>query len=59
MTSSLMLQLKPSLKVSITQTAAKKKDYCSMESKVSMQHEYMSSLAGHVQAKALATCGKH
>lgn len=38
----------------ITQAAATEKKYCSMESKVSMRHEYISPLAGHVQAEALA-----
>ncbi len=30
-----------------------------MESKVSMQHEYISPLVGHVQAEALAVFVKH
>ena len=47
------------LEFSITQTAAYRGKYCSMESKVSMQHENISPLAGHVQAEALAVFVKH
>lgn len=47
------------LEFSITQTAAYRGKYCSMESKVSMQHENISPLAGHVQVEALAVFVKH
>ncbi len=47
------------IEFSINQAAALESKYCSMESKVSMQHENISPLAGHVQAKALAVLVKH